>query len=166
MNQFPVLVTVTLVSYLLGCASESDITESLTDSSAAKSSVQSRDLEPSPEIIEKRIEYRDAMRRVVSILEGRYLQGIDSITPLAEANVELAEAELAAAVSQEERDAALEKMLGHAIKREDYARITMETGAGRTDNLAMATAGRLKVELMLLEEKQRLATPVSPEDTD
>ncbi|TWU05846.1 hypothetical protein [Stieleria varia] len=163
MKKTPILPAAILVSCLLGCAPERGITESSQDSNFADSSRPSLDPEPSQEILNKRIEYRDALRRVVEILERRYMQGTDNITSLAKANIELAEAELAAAITQADRIAAVETLLEHAKEREDYARVRMETGIGGTDEMAVATAGRLRAELMLLEEKSRLGQPVSVE---
>lgn len=162
MNRCPTTVTVIIISCLCGCAQESDVTEPSLDNTVARSSRQSLDSQVSPEIVEKRIEYRDAMRRVVELLEKKYMHGSGGYAPLAKANIELAEAELAAAVTQAERHAALEKMLEQAKKQEDHARARTEAGAGGTDELALATAGRLRVELKLLEENYRLGSSASP----
>ncbi len=91
------------------------------------------------------------------------MDGTDNFTSLAKANIELAEAELAAASTQDKRIVALETLVEHAKKREDYARVRMENGTGRTDELELATAGRLRAELMLLEEKNRSDLTVSVE---
>ncbi len=84
----------------LGCAPERGVAESSQHSDSAHSSDQPPDSKPSPEILKKRIEYRDTLRRVVEILERRYMDGTDNFTSLAKANIELAEAELAAASTQ------------------------------------------------------------------
>lgn len=163
MKQTLLLVASILISCLLGCAPERGVAESSQHSDSAHSSDQPPDSKPSPEILKKRIEYRDTLRRVVEILERRYMDGTDNFTSLAKANIELAEAELAAASTQDKRIVALETLVEHAKKREDYARVRMETGTGRTDELELATAGRLRAELMLLEEKNRSDLTVSVE---
>lgn len=163
MQQSHFLVASVLVSAVLGCAPDHGDSESSLDDEPAH--IQERLLhpKPSPEVLEKRVEYRDALRRVVEILERRYMEGTDTFTSLAEASIELAEAELAAGRSQDERIAALEILLDCAKKREDYAREQMEFGTGRADEMAIATAGRLHAELMLLEERRKLDPVVSEE---
>lgn len=86
---------------------------------------------------------------------------MDGFGPLIEARIELTEIEIALADTQEERYAALENMLKHATELEEYVDIRIKAGAGRTDELELAKAGRLRAELLLLEEKHRASPQLS-----
>jgi|GEM_PF-4999352 len=101
---------------------------------------------------EKRIEYRDAMRQLVEFLQRRYMDGLDSIHQLVEAQAALLDAELAISLTQEERLAALEASLEKLKELEQHQEARIEVGSGRTDEMAKAKAARLHGEILLLKQ--------------
>lgn len=107
------------------------------------------------ELKEKRVAYRDTMREVADLKRQRYQQGVDDIDAMLEAQIALAEAELAAASSSDARLAALEALFERLKESESFQQARMVAGAGRTDELIKAKAGRLFGEIMILEERRR-----------
>lgn len=111
---------------------------------------------PDDELNKKRIEYRDAMRAVVDIRQGRYRDGLDNIDGLLKAKFALSDAELAVASTKAERLAVLEASLENFKKLEEFEEVRLRIGSGRTDEMAQAKAGRIHCELRILEERHRV----------
>jgi hypothetical protein len=110
---------------------------------------------PDDALIKKRIEYRDAMRQLIDLLQQRSMAGVDDVDGLLAALVALSDAELAVASTKAERLAALEASLKKFKETEEYQKTRMKVGTGRVDEMAKAKAARIHCELRILEESSR-----------
>ncbi len=106
-------------------------------------------------IHERRVAYRDAMEEVVAVIRQRYLEGSDMIDGLIKAQIELGNAELAVTSAPEKRIQKLQENLDALKELETHQQGRIQIGAGRLDELHKSTAGRIRGEIMLLEEQER-----------
>ncbi len=141
--------------FTVGCMSREE--SGLNESSEAPGHTTSSAIAETPNtaLQQKRIEYRDSTREVIEVLRQRYMQGTDSIDQLIAAQVALSDAELAISSIKEERVTILEASLNKLKELEQYQQARIEVGAGRTDELVKAKAGRILGEILLLEESHR-----------
>lgn len=111
--------------------------------------------EHASELRRLRHSYRDAMVKIVDITQQRYMQGLDRIDGLLEAQVALANADATIAATPAERVAAFESSVESLKELEANLEERVEVGAGRSDELIKCTAARIYAEILVLEERER-----------
>ncbi len=95
------------------------------------------------------------LKAVVDELRRRYREGNDNIEFLLKAEIVLAEAELSAATSHDERLNVLSAIVEKLREHENFQQMRTDVGSGRRDELAQARAARIFGELMILKERQQ-----------
>jgi hypothetical protein len=88
---------------------------------------------------ERRIAHRDTLLKVVDVMRKRYQDGSDTIEGLLNAQIALADAELAITSKPTKRIEKLKKNLVVLRQLEEYEKARLKVGAGREDTLLKST---------------------------
>jgi hypothetical protein len=140
---------------LIGCTHRDEDNLQRSNVAPGHSPAPTVGLTPDPALNEKRIEYRDAMKELVDLLQERYRDGTDNTDLLLAGQLALTDAELALASTKEKRLAVLEASLQILKESEHYQQVRTASGVGRTDEMVKAKAARLHGEILILEETYR-----------
>lgn len=104
---------------------------------------------------ERRIAYRNALRKVVDVMQMSYQEGTISIDGLLKSQVALVDAELAVTSDPNERVKKLDENMKRLSQAEAFARRKFESGAAGASEMHKSVAARIHGEIMLLEERIR-----------
>jgi len=111
---------------------------------------------------ERRIEYRDALRKALDGLQQRKTAGVNCtgcVSDVSKARITLLHAELALESESQQRLKVLEGYVKELKQDEQYYRTRFDIGSCRRDELSLAVAQRIHGEILLLEEQEQQRRP-------